>query len=123
RSMVHQILSNEKYIGNNVYNRVSFKLKKKRVLNPPDMWVRADEAFDPIVDSEAFFMARGIIQERNRHFSDDEMLTRLRTLLAVHPELTGELIDETDGMPSSSAYRNRFGSLINAYRLAGYTPE
>lgn len=123
RSMVHQILSNEKYIGNNVYNRVSFKLKKKRVVNPPEMWVRADEAFDSIVEPEAFFMARGIIQERNRHFTDDEMLVRLRTLLAVHPELTGALIDETDGMPSSSAYRSRFGSLINAYRLAGYTPD
>ena len=123
RSMVHQVLSNEKYIGHNVYNRVSFKLKKKRVVNPPDMWVRADEAFEPIVDSESFFMARGIIQERNRHFTDDEMLGRLKTLLAVHPELTGALIDETDGMPSSSAYRGRFGSLINAYRLAGYSPE
>lgn len=123
RSMVHQILANEKYIGNNVYNRVSFKLKKKRVLNPPDMWVRADGAFDGVVDAESFFMARGIIQERNRHVTDDEMLARLRTLLAVHPELTGALIDETDGMPSSSAYRTRFASLINAYRLAGYTPE
>jgi len=51
------------------------------------------------------------------------MVARLRTLLAVHPELTGALIDETDGMPSSSAYRTRFGSLINAYRLAGYVPE
>ncbi len=27
---IHQILTNEKYVGNNVYNRVSFKLKKKR---------------------------------------------------------------------------------------------
>ena len=33
---MHQVLTNEKYIGNNVYNRVSFKLKKKRVINPPD---------------------------------------------------------------------------------------
>jgi len=123
RGMVHQILANEKYIGNNVYNRVSFKLKKKRVTNPPDMWVRADGAFDGIIDPESFFMARGIIQERNRHFTDDDMLARLRTLLAVHPELSGALIDETDGLPSSSAYRHRFGSLINAYRLSGYTPE
>jgi len=121
--MVHQVLSNEKYIGNNVYNRVSFKLKRKRVVNPPDMWVRAEEAFDAIVDHETFYTARGIIQERNRHFSNEEMLTRLKTLLAVHPELTGALIDETDGMPSSSVYRARFGSLINAYRLAGYTPD
>lgn len=123
RSMVHQIVTNEKYIGNNVYNRVSFKLKKKRVINPPDMWVRADRAFNPIVEAESFYMARGIIQERHRHFTDDEMLARLKTLLAVHPELTGALIDETDGMPSTASYRSRFGSLINAYRLAGYTPD
>lgn len=121
--MVHQVLTNEKYIGNNVYNRVSFKLKKQRVINPPEMWVRADGAFDGIVDPESFYTVRGIIQERNRHFSDEEMVGHLRTLLAVHPELTGALIDETEGMPSSSAYRQRFGSLISAYRRAGYTPE
>ena len=39
RDHVHQLLTNEKYIGNNVYNRTSFKLKKKRVQNPPEMWV------------------------------------------------------------------------------------
>jgi citrate lyase alpha subunit len=33
RGTVHQVLTNEKYIGNNVYNRISFKLKKKRVAN------------------------------------------------------------------------------------------
>jgi hypothetical protein len=27
-------LTNEKYVGNNTYNKMSFKLKKKRVLNP-----------------------------------------------------------------------------------------
>ena len=31
RGTVHQILINEKYIGNNVWNRASFKLKRKRV--------------------------------------------------------------------------------------------
>ena len=46
---VHQVLTNEKYTGNNVYNRVSFKLKKKRVVNPTDMWIRANGAFEPIV--------------------------------------------------------------------------
>ena len=49
RGTVHQVLTNEKYIGNNVYNRVSFKLKKKRVVNPPDMWIRADGAFESVV--------------------------------------------------------------------------
>lgn len=32
RSSVHQVLTNEKYIGNNVFNRVSFKLKQTRDL-------------------------------------------------------------------------------------------
>ncbi len=32
RSTVHQILTNEKYIGNNVYHRTSFKLKRKQML-------------------------------------------------------------------------------------------
>src|SRR5207248_6447045 len=42
RATVHQLLTNEKYVGSNVYNRVSFKLRKTRVVNPPDMWIRKD---------------------------------------------------------------------------------
>ncbi len=33
RATVHQILTNEKYIGNNVYHRTSCKLKKKHVVS------------------------------------------------------------------------------------------
>ena len=33
RATVSEVLTNEKYIGNNVYNRISFKLKKTRVAN------------------------------------------------------------------------------------------
>lgn len=123
RSMINQILTNEKYIGNNVYNRISFKLKMKRVHNDPKLWVRADNAFDPIVDPQRFFTAQGIIMERNRRFSDDEMLTRLKTLVEKHNRISGILIDEAENMPSSAAYRTRFGSLIRAYRLVGFTPE
>lgn len=36
RGTVHELLTNEKYIGHNVYNRRSFKLKQKREQNPPD---------------------------------------------------------------------------------------
>ena len=78
---VHQVLTNEKYIGHNVYNRVSFKLKVKRVQNPPEMWVRRDGAFEAIVDERDFYTAQGIILERHRRLSDDEMLGRLRELL------------------------------------------
>ncbi|MBI1338282.1 MAG: hypothetical protein GC164_15170 [Phycisphaera sp.] len=117
RSTVRQVLTNEKYIGNNVYNRRSFKLKQKRVINPPDMWIRADGAFDGIVDPALFFTAQGIIQERNRRFTDEEMIELLRQLVQKHTDVSGNLIDETDGLPSAACYRSRFGSLIDAYRL------
>lgn len=123
RSMVLQVLSNEKYIGNNVYNRISFKLKKKRVRNPPEMWVRSEGVFDGIVEPEAFYTARGIILERQRRYSDDELLEKLRSLVTKHRRISGILIDETDWMPPSSSYRSRFGSLIRAYHLIGFTPE
>jgi hypothetical protein len=42
---VHQVLINEKYIGNNVWNRTSGKLKQPRTPNPVDQLVRADSAF------------------------------------------------------------------------------
>jgi DNA invertase Pin-like site-specific DNA recombinase len=122
RGTVHQVLTNEKYIGHNVYNRISFKLKRKRVANSPDMWVRADLAFTPIVEPALFEEVRRIIHERNRRFSDEEMLSHLRTLLKENGRLSGLVIDERDDMPSSSAYRGRFGSLLRAYTLVGYSP-
>ncbi len=123
RGTVHQVLTNEKYVGNNVYNRTSFKLKKKHVQNPLDMWVRADGAFQPVVTPEAYFMAQGIIQERARRLSDEDMLVRLKSLMKHHPVLSSHLIDAAEELPSSAAYRNRFGSLLQAYRLAGYEPD
>ncbi len=123
RGSIHQILTNEKYIGNNVWNRVSFKLKKKRVVNPAGTLVRADGVFDAIVDPQSFFTVKGIIHERNRRFTDDEMIERLRAILGSHGYLSGALIDDAEGLPSSAAYRSRFGSLVQAYQLAGYTPD
>jgi len=72
RGTVHQVLINEKYIGNNVWNRGSFKLKRKRVRNSPDMWIRAEGAFEPIVDRSLFEAAQVIIRERSYKLSNDE---------------------------------------------------
>ena len=123
RATIHQILTNEKYIGNNVYNRISFKLKKKRVRNPPDTWVRSEGVFDAVVDARLFYMAQGIIMERCRRYSDQDLLERLKKLYETHGRLTGLIIDEQDDHPSSSIYMNRFGSLIRAYQMVGYVPD
>src|SRR5688572_5152943 len=73
--------------------------------------------------SPSFYVARGMILERNRSFSDEEMVARLADLLARHCTLTAALIDDADGMPSSGAYRGRFGSLLEAYAKVGFRPD
>jgi hypothetical protein len=122
RGTVHQILTNEKYIGNNVYHRTSCKLKQKHVNNPPDKWIRADGAFESVVEPELFWRAREIILARSQKLTDEEMLEKLRELVKQHGRISGILIDETEGLPSSTAFRHRFGTLVNAYRLIGYDP-
>ena len=123
RGTVHQVLINEKYIGNNVWNRVSFKLKRKRVRNNPDMWIRADGAFEAIVDRTMFDAAQAIIRARSLRLSDEEMLRALQALLQDRGYLSGLVIDESENLPSSSAYQSRFGSLLRAYELVGFTPD
>ncbi|AQQ05389.1 recombinase family protein [Roseibium algicola] len=123
KGTVHQILINEKYIGNNVWNHESFKLKQHRVNNDPSMWVRADSAFEAIVEAEMFDAARAIIEARSRHLSNDEMLELLRGVYEQTGVLSGLIIDESDNCPSSKAYQHRFGGLLKAYKLIGYAPE
>ncbi|MEX3944875.1 recombinase family protein [Paraburkholderia sp. BR10937] len=122
RSSIREVLTNEKYIGNNVYNRISFKLKRLRVNNPPGIWVRKDGAFQPVISSEVFYTAQGIIRARARRYTNDELIDRLRNLYRNRGFLSGVVIDETEGMPSSAVYAYRFGSLIRAYQTVGFTP-
>ncbi|MCJ2132767.1 recombinase family protein [Methylobacterium sp. J-026] len=123
RGTVHEVLTNEKYIGNNVFNRRSFKLKQRRVANAPDIWVRARRAFEPLVDEVLFERTRAIIEARSQRYGDAQLLDLLRDLLRCQGALSGLAIDERGDMPSSSVYRRRFGSLLRAYSLVGYKPE
>jgi len=123
RTTVQEVLTNEKYIGNNVYNRISFKLKKARVVNPPEMWIRKEGAFESIVPPELFYTAQGILRERAKRYTDEELIERLRQLYQKHGYLSGLIINETEGMPSTAVYAHRFQSLIRAYQMVGYTPD
>jgi DNA invertase Pin-like site-specific DNA recombinase len=122
RATIREVLTNEKYIGNNVYNRVSFKLKQMRVINTPDMWIRKEGAFQSIIASETFYTVQGIMRARARRYSNEELIDRLRNLYRNRGYLSGVVIDETEGMPSTSVYMYRFGSLIRAYQTVGFTP-
>lgn len=123
RGAVHQILINDKYAGHNVWGRTSFKLKARHVHNDPSEWIRHDQAFPAIVPQELFDKARLIIEERSKRLTDDEMLALLSEVLKKNGYLSGLIIDEFEGGPSSSAYQSRFGSLLRAYSLVGFSPD
>ena len=120
---VREVLTNEKYIGNNVFNRESFKLKKRRVTNSPPMWIRKDGAFEPVVAPEVFYTAQAILEARAARYTDGDMLERLRALYEEKGTLSSPLIDEARDMPSARTFSLRFNGLERAYELVGFTPK
>jgi hypothetical protein len=68
-------------------------------------------------------MHQWAIRERSRRLSDEEMLEALRGLFEERGYLSGLIIDEVEDLPSSSAYQGRFGSLLRAYQLIGFSPD
>lgn len=94
---MHRVLTNPKYIGENIYNRRSLKQKHRRVKNPVQMWIWRDGEFEPIVPASLFEQARTIIESRHLHLSDQGLLERLRELLRIQgrigdlPALCGEI--------------------------------
>lgn len=127
---VLQILTNEKYIGNNVFNKTSHKLAdfapnetRKTIKNAEENWIRAEGVFPAIIPKETFLIVKGMLRARNIRYDDQRLLDMLKGLYVKYGKVSGFLIDEADEMPSSAVYYNRFGSLIRAYSLIGYTPE
>jgi hypothetical protein len=122
-STVRQVLTNEKYIGNNLYNRRSFKLKKLHVSNPPEMWIRKEAAFEGIVPAETFFTAQQILLARATKYTDEDILARLRQLYQNQGTLSSVVIDQAPDLPGAAALSKRFGGLGRIYELIGFRPE
>lgn len=122
---VSNTLKNEAYVGHLVYNRRSQKLGEKQVSNPPDMWVRCDNAFKPIIAPRLFAKAQRRLKEveNGRILSDQVMLDRLAALLRKKGHLSLKLMMTTKGIPHSKTYTQRFGTLANVFRLVGFEPK
>jgi DNA invertase Pin-like site-specific DNA recombinase len=123
--IIHNMLSNENYIGNIVYDRHSYRLREHRRWNPPDRWARKVGAFEPVVAPELFEKVQAIFAARTkvRARSNEDLLKQLRIVLLRKGRLTRAIIEAAPGVPRPSVYQFRFGTLRNAYRLIGYAPE
>ena len=68
-----------------------------------------------------FERAQQVLKSRTIEQSDEELLEKLRKLLSARGRLTTRLIDRAPGVPGVTTYKHRFGGLLEAYKLIGYT--
>jgi len=118
-SVVASLLSHPKYAGFNVFNRTTGRLGTAPVAVPASDWVLCPEAHEEIVDAKTFALAQGI-RARTVHKTNEQLLEGLRSLLATKGKLSNQIIDESDGMPSSRTFAYRFGGLRCACEQIGY---
>lgn len=123
RFMICDMVTNPKYVGANVSNRTSFKLRKRIVKNPPEMWVRRENAFPAIIDAKTFNKAQFITADRSRRYTNPELQTALDALLKQKGRLSLSILRESPDVPSPDVYQKHYGGLLAAYRAIGYIPK
>ena len=117
---VYMILTHPKYSGCHVFGRTTAKLHSRTIRLPKSEWILTPKAFKPIVDPQTFEEAQTILRARTINRTDEDVLEKLRTLLAAKGRLSLSVIQNCADLPSPTTYRNRFGSLRKAYSLIGY---
>jgi DNA invertase Pin-like site-specific DNA recombinase len=122
---LHNILTSPVYVGTNVWHRSSQKLQGPTIRTSPEDWVERRGAFDAIVDQYTFDRVQRNLKElrESRLWTEEEILKKLRSLLARKGRLTESLISHAPRMPSCRAIGARFGSLLRAYEAIGYEPS
>jgi DNA invertase Pin-like site-specific DNA recombinase len=119
---VHKLVTNPKYMGCNVWNRRSHRLKTPLIHVEPQLWIRKTLAFSPIVNEEMFQHAQAGLP-RPRRWSDEQILKRIRRLLKVKGRLSETILQKARGMPSTVTIHNHFGRYRELYERIGYRPD
>lgn len=115
------ILRDEIYRGNYVFNRTTQQLRSKRQPVPPEEWIRVP-VVEPLIGPRTFAAAQGLAARgHHNRYSDRQLLDGLRRLLAREGRLTYKLVAAAKDLPDWTTYKQRFGSLREAFRQIGYT--
>jgi hypothetical protein len=120
---VRDMLKNPKYVGDSVFSRTTSVLGSLPRPTARDSWIYVPNQFEPIISRDLWNAAEETFARRAGDLRDEVMLDRLRTLLAKRGKITADLIDAEPGMQKAQTYRARYGSLREAYRRIGWTPE
>lgn len=120
RNRVYRLLTDEKYGGVLVGGRYRQHLARLEAV-PRKQWTRLPGACPALVERLLFDLVQANVRTVPR-CSDEELLENLRRILARQGALSARIFVE-EGRLGRSWYEKRFGSLANAYALAGYTPD
>lgn len=118
---VSHLLKCEAYVGNSVFGMTTQRMRTPLRRVPRAAWTRTENAFEAIVSRRLFDVVQERLSRPDRK-TDAQMLADLRALYATYGAVNTKLLRAHPEMNQASAYAARFGSLAEAYRLAGYEP-
>jgi DNA invertase Pin-like site-specific DNA recombinase len=117
------ILTDAKYVGDCVYNRMSVPMRGEPVHHPQGAWLRKTGAWPAIVDHATFDSAQAIIRARQAPFNRDHLLAVLAQVLAEQGALTEAIIAQTPRLPSMFKIRKHVGTLREVHAILGAWPH
>jgi len=116
---VKAVLTHPKYAGFNVYGRSSMKLYTPKVKVPESEWAVTPGAFEGLITPDTFAEVQKILGTCTRNRTNEELLNQLKALYTKEGKISMRLIQKIPGVASNSTYRARFGSMSQAFELAG----
>lgn len=119
---VRRLLRCERCAGILVTGRHRYHLRRRR-RQPAAAWIRAAGACPVLVPEPLFRTAQAQLRRRKPRVSDAALLDELRTVLRRHGRLSHDLVRDDPDAHCPDVYKRRFGDLLTAYRLAGFTPS
>jgi len=121
---VRNILTNPKYVGCNVWNRHTQRMRTSLRPVESQHWIVKPSCFPAIVNQETFDRAQATLQKiRDSRWSREKLLKRIRRLLKAKGRLSETLMLESRSLPSTTTIRKFFGTYRQLYDLLGYDLE
>ncbi len=118
---VRNVLTCDLLVGVQGYAKTARVLGHDAVLKPRSEW-KFTTVGPPIVPSALFKNAqkRRAVLSGSYGQTDEELLVDLRKVLASEGKLSRTIIEASKLCPHSSTYAERFGGMLNTYKLIGY---
>lgn len=119
---VQKILRRELMVGLQAYGKTNVVLGETEYVNDRSRW-RYRRVLPPLIDIDTFVAAQVRLGAlvRGQGATDDELIRGLKRLVERGVALSIREIDAAADTPCAAVYRDRFGSMREAYQTVGYS--